>query len=503
MEAGWEDVRAGELIDDRYELVDLAGKGGMAQIWRAHDRKIARQVAVKFLRLDTEDLRQLDTREQEEELGHLRLRFIREAGLLAFLRHPNIPEQYAFGTHGGVPYLVMYHVLGINLRDFLKQYSPLTPTVAVSAATQFAAAFVHAHERGVVHRDLKPENLMISERGVGFLIDFGIGKQLGIESTLTQPGSTLGTPGYQAPEQIQGEEATAATDVYSFCCVFYELLTGRPPFVANDRDGSVERQHLRTTPLRPSDLAAGIDDALDELVLRGLAKEPEQRPNMREIHDVVSELTPQPGDPEPWPWIPHDATRPFRVLNENTAADRSPEQASAGGTGHDEDGGWLDPDAIELLCSAAERELEEGEPGGAVSELAGLVSRVREEWGRRPLVRQVWELTAGGLWLGGDFGAAARLYENIADDLVRGNDPREQADRAVFRLRAARCRLESDDDTGAAINVVTEAGYVAAALPEPYATQVETERREAADRVSELLAARDGGPDSGAAPGRE
>ncbi|MFD3912147.1 hypothetical protein [Streptomyces sp. NPDC058603] len=138
-----------------------------------------------------------------------------------------------------------------------------------------------------------------------------------------------------------------------------------------------------------------------------------------------------------------------------------------------------------------------------MSELAGLVSRVREEWGRRPLVRQVWELTAGGLWLAGDFGAAARLYENIADDLVRGNNSREQADRAVFGLRAARCRLESDDDTGAAINVVTEAGYVAAALPEPYATQVETERREAADRVSELLAARDGGRDSGEAPGRE
>ncbi|MFF8784486.1 serine/threonine-protein kinase [Streptomyces sp. NPDC015125] len=503
MEAGWDDVRAGELIDGRYELVDPAGKGGMAQIWRAHDRKTGRQVAVKFLRLDTEDLRQLDTQEQEEELGHRRLRFIREAGLLAFLRHPNIPEQYAFGTHGGVPYLVMYHVVGINLRTFLNEYTPLPPTVAVSAAAQIAGALVHAHERDVVHRDLKPENLMISERGVGFLIDFGIGKQLGIESTLTQPGSTLGTPGYQAPEQIQGEEATAATDVYSFCCVFYELLTGRPPFVTNDRDGSVERQHLRTTPLRPSDLAAGIGDALDELVLRGLAKEPEQRPTMREILDVLGEFTPRPGDPEPRPWLPNDPTRPFRALDENTAANRSPEQEPAGGTRDDEDGGWLDPDAIELLCSAAERELEEGEPGGAVSELAGLVSRVREEWGRRPLVRQVWELTAGGLWLAGDFGAAARLYENIADDLVRGNNPRERADRAVFGLRAARCRLESDGDTGAAINVATEAGYTAAALPEPYAMQVETERREAADRISELLAARDGGLDSGATPGRE
>ncbi|WP_327178424.1 protein kinase [Streptomyces sp. NBC_01335] len=504
MEAGWEDVQAGELIDSRYELADPAGKGGMAQIWRAHDRKTGRQVAVKFLRLDTEDLRQLDTQEQERELEHLRLRFIREAGLLAYLRHRNIPEHYAFGTHGGVPYLVMSHVVGINLRKFLQRYRPLTPVVAVSAAAQIAAAFAHAHSRGVVHRDLKPDNAMISEQGVGFLIDFGIGKRLGIESTLTQPGSTLGTPGYQAPEQIQGEEATAATDVYSFCCVLYELLTGRPPFVANERDGSVERQHLRTVPLRPSDLAAGIDDALDEIVLRGLAKEPQKRPPMQEILNGLLAFTPRPGDPEPRPWIPHDPTRPFRFPDENAAADDSPEQDPAvGEPGDDEDGGWLDPDAIELLCSAAERELEEGEPGDAVSELAGLAPRVREEWGRRPLVRQVWELTAGGLWLLGDFVAAARLYENIANDLVRGNNPRERADRAVFGLRAARCRLESDGDTEAAIDVVTEAGYTAAALPEPYAVQVETERREAADRVSELLAARDGGLDSGVTPGRE
>ncbi|MEU6108077.1 serine/threonine-protein kinase [Streptomyces albidoflavus] len=501
MEAGWEEVRAGELIDGRYELVDLAGKGGMAQIWRAHDRTTDRQVAVKFLRLDTEDLRQLDTQEQEEELEHRRLRFIREARLLASLRHPNIPEQYDFGTHGGVPFLVMYHVVGVNLRAFLKRYTPLTPTVAVSAAAQVAAAFVHAHARDVVHRDLKPENVMISERGRGYLIDFGIGKELGIESTLTQPGSTLGTPGYQAPEQILGDEATAATDVYSFCCVLYELLTGRPPFVANDRHGSVERQHLSATPLRSSDLAAGIDNALDELVLRGLAKNAEQRPAMREILDVLCEFTPLPGDPEPRPRLRHDPTHPFRVPDEDAATVRMAQQEPAGGTRHDGDGAWLDPDAIELLCSAAQRELEKGEPGGAVSELAGLMARVREELGRRPLVRQVWELTAGGLWLDGDFVAAAQLYDDIVDDLVRGNSPEDRADRAVFGLRAARCRLESDGDTGAAVKVVTEAGYVAAALAEPYATKVDAERREAVDRISELLVA--GEPASGATPGRE
>lgn len=503
MEAGWEDVRAGELIDGRYELVDPTGKGAMAQIWRADDRKADRQVAVKFLRLDTEDLRQLDTREQEEEIAYRRLRIMREARLLAYLRHPNIPEQYDFGTHGGVPYLVMHHVAGINLRTFLKRYTPLTPTVAVSAAAQIAAAFVHAHERKVVHRDLKPENLMISERGVAFLIDFGISKQLGIESTLTQPGSTLGTPGYQAPEQIQGEEATMATDVYSFCCVLYELLTGRPPFVASDRDGSVERQHLRTTPLRPGDLAAGIDNALDELVLRGLAKEPEQRPAIREILDVLDGFTPRPGDPAPRPQLPHDPTRPFRMPDERTAAVRSPEREPASGTEDDEGEDWLDPDTVEALCSAAQRELEEGKPRDSVNELAELVPRVRQEWGRNQLVRRVWELTAGGLWLVGNFRAAERLYDSIAKDLVRGNDPRERADRAVFGLRAARCRLESDGDTGAAINVVTEAGRIAAVLPEPYARQVEAEHGEASDRISELLAAQDGGLDSRAAPGRE
>ncbi|MEU7019466.1 serine/threonine-protein kinase [Streptomyces sp. NPDC046203] len=491
------------MIGDRYELVDLTGKGGMAQIWRARDRKVGRQVAVKFLRLDTEELRQLDTRDQEEQLDHLRLRFNREARLLASLRHPSIPEQYAFGAHHGVPYLVMSYVAGINLRSFLEKYAPLTSSVAASAAAQIAAAFVHAHGLDVLHRDLKPENMMISEQGVGFVIDFGIGKQLGIESTLTQPGSSLGTPGYQAPEQILGEEATSASDVYSFCCVLYELLTGRPPFIANDRDGKVERQHLRKMPLRPGDLAAGIPDALDKLVLWGLSKDPKQRPTMREILDILVEFTPRPGAPELLPRPPYDPTRPFRCPETTVDPDESPQQESIGSIETDEQGGWLDPDVVTLLCTEAERELTEGGPGGAVSELAGLTSRVREEWGRRPLVRRVWELTAGGLWLAGDFDAAAQRYQSIADELVTGTGPQARAERAVFGLRAARCRLESDGNIAAAVDVVTEAGYLAASLPEPYASQLETERREVADRISELLAERDGGPDSSTAPERE
>ncbi|WP_405189907.1 serine/threonine protein kinase [Streptomyces anulatus] len=503
MEAGWEDVRAGELIGECYELVEPAGKGEMGQIWRARDRTTGRQVAVKFLRLDSESLLRLDSRELEEELDFRRLRFYREAQLLARLRHPNIPEQYAFGTHNGVPYLVMSYVVGIDLRTFLKQYAPLAPLVAVSAAAQIAAAFVHAHELRVLHRDLKPENAMISDRGVGVVIDFGIGKELGIESTLTQPGSTLGTQGYKAPEQIQGEEATAAWDVYSFCCVFYELLTGRPPFVANERDGSVERQHLRNMPLRPGDLAAGIPDALDKLVLRGLSKDPEQRPTIREILDALVEFTPRPGDPEPLPQILHDSTRPFRCPETAVDPDESPQQKPTWSTEEDEQAGWLEPDAIALLCTAAERELTEGGPGGAVSELAGLTDRVREEWGRRPLVRKVWELTAGGLWLVGDFDSAAQRYQSIADELLPGKSPQERADRAVFGLRAARCRLESDGNISAAVDLVTEAGYLAASLPEPYASQLETERREVADRISELLAEPDGRSDSSTTPERE
>ncbi|OKJ03739.1 hypothetical protein AMK18_00630 [Streptomyces sp. CB01249] len=503
MEADWEDVRAGELIDERYELVDLAGKGAMAQIWRARDRTTGRQVAVKFLRLDSEDLLQLDARDQEDELHFRRLRFYREAQLLARLRHPNIPAQYAFGTHHGVPYLVMSYVVGINLRAFLNQYAPLAPLVAISAAAQIAAAFVHAHELRVLHRDLKPDNTMISERGVGFVIDFGIGKDLAIESTLTQPGSTLGTRGYQAPEQIQGEEVTAASDVYSFCCVLYELLTGRPPFITNNRDGSVERQHLREMPLRPGDLAAGIPDALDKLVLWGLSKKPEQRPTMREILDVLVKFTPRPGDPEPLPQILHDPTRPFRFIETTVEKEESPQQETTRSIEGDEHGGWLDPDVVTLLCTAAEQELTEGGPGGAVSELAGLASRVREEWGRRPLVRRVWELTAGGFWLAGDFDAAAQLYEGIADELVRGGGPQGRADRTMLGLRAAWCRLESEGDIEATVEVVAEAGYVAAALPEPYAGRVEAERREVADRISELLAERDGRLDPTAKPERE
>ncbi|XES00434.1 serine/threonine-protein kinase [Streptomyces sp. S1D4-11] len=216
---------AGELVDRRYELTASLGQGGMAQVWRAREVATGRDVAVKFLRLDSEGLRRLDPYEREAELAVLYARFRREVELLSSLDHPGIPELYGHGSHGGMPYIAMRLVTGVTLRAFLDEHNTLPLASAVAVASQVAQALACAHTLPVVHRDLKPQNIMIDDDGVPTLLDFGIAKPLRADATrYTAHGSTLGSRGYQAPEQILEKEPTARTDIYSFGCVIYELL---------------------------------------------------------------------------------------------------------------------------------------------------------------------------------------------------------------------------------------------------------------------------------------
>ncbi|OMI40255.1 serine/threonine protein kinase [Streptomyces sparsogenes DSM 40356] len=487
----------GEVVGGRYELTESIGKGGMAQVWRARDLVISRDVAVKFLRSDFVNLQQLDTRERLAEHDVLRARFRREATLLRRLDHHGIPELYDQGSHQGMPYLVMRLVTGVTLHKFLAQYAPLPLTVAVAVAVQVADAMACAHTLPVVHRDLKPQNVMISDEGVIALLDFGIAKPLGIDVTqYTRHGSTLGSRGYQAPEQILEKEPTTRTDIYSFGCVCYELFAGRPPFVMDETRGLVE-QHLKVDPLPPGLYAAGVPEELDDLMLRMLAKDPEQRPTVDEVLDVLSPLGPHPGDPEPQPRLRPDPTAPLRQPRDSPVERQSqaPAFPTAPDPYTDADGEWLNAHALEVLCAAAEREIHEGDPDDAVRHLAGLADRARAEWGsRRPLVRRIWELAAEGLRLAGDCGGAARFYQGIADDLIRGDGPQERADRAVLRLRVAECRL-AFGEIEAAIGVVEVAGHVAAGLPMSLASQVEKVRREVDTDIAERLA------DPGAAQG--
>ncbi|MEV7234109.1 serine/threonine-protein kinase [Streptomyces sp. NPDC051020] len=480
MDIEWQQVRSGEVLDGRYELRKSVGKGGMAAVWRAVDLGTGRSVAVKFLRPDTEDFQQFDTRERLAELKSLRGRFRREGALLGRLSHRGIPELFGQGTHYGMPYLVMRLVEGVTLHGFLAERGPLILPAAVAVAAQVADALACAHQLPVVHRDLKPQNIMLSREGIAVLIDFGIAKPLDAGATqYTRHGSTLGSRGYQAPEQILEKEPTTCTDVYALGCVCYKLCTGRAPFVA-DSTQLLNHQHLHDEPLPPGLHAAAIPDELDALVLRMLAKDPQDRPTVAEVRSTLQSWVPRPDDPGPRPRLDPDPTRPFR-----TAVQEQPTRAPAPSRRDDE---WLDVRDVERLCEAARRELHDGEPGAAVGRLAELAPRVRVEWGaKRPLVRDVWLLAAEGLRLLGDCGGAAGLYDGLGRELVCGDAPRDRAERAVLALRAAECRL-AFGEISAALVVLDETKALAAALPAPQAAWVEQIRSEVELDVSERCA---------------
>ncbi|MFE5853805.1 serine/threonine-protein kinase [Streptomyces sp. NPDC056500] len=505
----------GDLIDGRYELTESLGKGGMAHVWRAREvspdsetpegraAAAGREVAVKFLRHDSEALYALDPDEREAELTVRNARFRREATLLGTLDHPGITELYRSGSHRGVPYIAMRLVTGVSLRTFLDEHTPLPLATAIAVAVQLAEALACAHTLPVVHRDLKPANIMIDDEGAVVLIDFGIARPLRSDATrYTAHGSTLGTRGYLAPEQLLEREPTARTDVYCFGCVFYELLTGRPPFPLGPDAGLTER-HLYEEPLPPSVYAAGIPEAIDDLVSRMLAKEPGQRPPVDEVLAVLAPLGPQSGDPGPRPRTHPDATAPLRRPVDRAVRTRralvAPPVPSCAEGGAE----WLDARAVEQLCARAESEIASGEPGDATGRLSALTERVRGEWGeRRPLVRRVWRGAADGLRLAGDFGSAARLYQGIAEALRYGDGPAERAERTVIRLRLAECRL-AFGELEAAVATVDTAGRTAAGLPHEHAVQVESVRREVDAQLSARLADADAHRHGGARTGTD
>ncbi|WP_329598728.1 serine/threonine protein kinase [Streptomyces pseudovenezuelae] len=477
---------AGDLIDGRYELRDSLGKGGMAQVWRACEVSGGREVAVKFLRHDSEALYCLEPYEREAELAVGNARFRREAGLLGTLDHPGITELYGSGSHQGVPYIAMRLVNGVSLRTFLDEHNPLPLATAVAVAAQMAGALACAHTLPVVHRDLKPANIMIDDEGAVVLIDFGIAKPLRADATrYTAHGSTLGTRGYLAPEQLLELEPTARTDVYCFGCIFYELLTGRPPFPLGADSGLTDK-HLHEKPLPPSVYAAGIPEPIEDLVVRMLAKKPEQRPAVGEVLTILAPFAPRPGAPGPSPCTHPDPTAPLRRPQERTPRRPAPAPSPAESASTEEE--WLDQGAIDQLCTQAESEIASGEPGDAAAVLVGLTERVRSEWGeRRPLVRRVWQGAADGLRLVGDFGTATRLYQAIGDDLIHGDGPAERAERAVIRLRLAECRL-AFGELESAIRAVEAAGRTAAGLTPDLAARVEAVRVAVDTQLSARLA---------------
>src|ERR1700736_5951942 len=255
-------------LSDRYELGEILGFGGMSEVHLARDLRLHRDVAVKVLRADL-------ARDPS-----FYLRFRREAQNAAALNHPAIVAVYDTGeaetATGPLPYIVMEYVDGVTLRDIVQTEGPMPPRKALEIIADACQALNFCHQHGIIHRDVKPANIMISKAGAVKVMDFGIARALADRHSVTQTAAVIGTAQYLSPEQARGDSVDARSDVYSLGCVLYEILTGEPPFVG-DSPVAVAYQHVREAPVPPSGRHEGLSPELDAVVLKALAKNPENR----------------------------------------------------------------------------------------------------------------------------------------------------------------------------------------------------------------------------------
>ncbi|GAA1434532.1 Stk1 family PASTA domain-containing Ser/Thr kinase [Microlunatus lacustris] len=284
------------VVGDRYELGEPLGQGGMATVHRALDRRLDRAVAVKQLGLHLA----ADTTAQA--------RFRREAQASASLNHPAIASVFDTGegsdpaTGVNLPYIVMELVEGSTLRTLLEA-GPLPAERALPVVRSVLDALAHSHAMGLVHRDIKPANVMLATDGAVKVMDFGIARAVDESATsLTGTASVIGTAQYLSPEQALGQAVDLRSDLYSVGCLLFELGTGRPPFVG-DTSLSIAYQHVRENPVPPSQLQPALGPAFDAVVLRALAKDPDDRyqsaAQMRD--DVDRLLAGEPVTPPPPP----------------------------------------------------------------------------------------------------------------------------------------------------------------------------------------------------------
>ncbi|SPT54384.1 Serine/threonine-protein kinase pknB [Actinomyces bovis] len=262
------------ILAGRYEIRDLIGRGGMAEVRLGYDTRLSRTIAVKLLRADIAD---------DETF---QARFRREAQSAAGLNHPAIvavydsgeePMTQPDGTVRSVPYIVMEYVEGHTVRELLGEGEAVPIEEAVEITVGVLNALEYSHRAGIVHRDIKPGNIMLTSTGDVKVMDFGIARAIeDSAATVTQTHSVVGTAQYLSPEQARGELVDARSDLYSTGCLLYELLTGQPPF-QGDSAVAIAYQHVRELAKPPSSLAADVPEALDRVVLKALAKARDDR----------------------------------------------------------------------------------------------------------------------------------------------------------------------------------------------------------------------------------
>lgn len=263
------DKYIGKILDERYEIIELIGSGGMANVYKALCHRLNRYDAVKIMRDET------------AANTELRRRFRAESQAVAMLSHPNIVSVYDVSHNDDVEYIVMELIDGITLKQYLQKKSVLDPAEVLDFTIQTAKALEHAHSKGIIHRDIKPQNIMLLKDGMIKVADFGIAS---LENTIEENnGETVGSVHYIAPEQARGEAPDARSDIYSLGIVMYEMLTGRLPYVGNS-DVEVAVKHMNTDPVTPRDIVPSIPEELERICLKAMNS------NIDERYQTASEM---------------------------------------------------------------------------------------------------------------------------------------------------------------------------------------------------------------------
>ncbi len=249
------DKYIGRILDDRYEIIELIGSGGMANVYKALCHRLNRYDAVKIMRDDT------------AANTELKRRFRAESQAVAMLSHPNIVSVYDVSHSDDIEYIVMELIDGITLKQYLRKKSVLDPSEVLDFTIQTAKALEHAHSKGIIHRDIKPQNIMLLKDGMIKVADFGIAS---LESDIEENnGETVGSVHYIAPEQARGQAPDARSDIYSLGIVMYEMLTGKLPYVGAS-DVEVAVKHMNTDPVSPREIVPDIPEELERICLKAM-----------------------------------------------------------------------------------------------------------------------------------------------------------------------------------------------------------------------------------------
>ena len=291
----------GVLLDDRYEILEKIGEGGMAVVYKAFCHRLSRFVAVKIMR---------EEMAADEEFKR---RFCAESHAIAMLSHPNIVAVYDVSHSDDVEYIVMELVDGITLKQYMDKRGAISWKEALHFTKQITKALAHAHSRGIIHRDIKPQNIMLLKDGTIKVADFGIAA---LENEMQESGQAVGSIHYIAPEQARGENPDARSDIYSLGIVMYEMLTGRKPYTG-ETIGEIAVKHMSSLPTMPSDIVPDIPPELERITLKAMSCPINKRyQSANELLDDLDKFTQSQIVQEKKPEYENPAVAPVRSVSE-------------------------------------------------------------------------------------------------------------------------------------------------------------------------------------------